>query len=57
MPEDYIAYNECFICSCADDTVRYCGACRKWLCARCRRNPLLRAKAAIEEALPRIFHN
>ena len=57
MPEEYIAYNECFICSCADDTVRYCGACRKWLCARCRRNPLLRAKAAIEEALPRIFHN
>lgn len=31
--------------------------CKKWLCERCRRNPIARARAVTQEAIDRIFHN
>ena len=40
-----MALYPCFICGTADDTVHYCGLCRKWLCAHCRADPVARARA------------
>lgn len=49
--------DQCYICGSADETVRYCGACKEYLCERCRRNPIARARAVAQEAIDRIFHN
>ncbi len=35
----------CCICGSSDGTVSYCSLCRKWLCMRCAKDYVVRAKA------------
>ena len=39
----------CHICGRNDETVEYCSLCRKWLCRKCARDYVARAKAVARE--------
>ena len=42
----------CYICGSTTNDVRFCGLCRRWLCATCRADPVARARAAAADHVP-----